>query len=205
MGDAILEALVSPHRDAVDVRYRSFELMPELPADSTTSPTSCWQPGGGSPRTGRADARTGDGSGRRTGLDYRFDRALTTNTTAAHRLSHFAAAHGPPARDGSAVFRAYFTDGPQHRRLRRSSSRTLPPKSDWIAQSALAALAGGELPMKSRRTSRCHASLESAAFRSSGVFNGKPAVSGAQPVEAFLQVLDTAWKNISGRLPLARP
>ena len=67
--------------------------MPELPADSTMSPHELLATKRGIPREqvelmhDQVTARAAE-----LGLDYRFDRALTTNTASAHRLSHFAAA-----------------------------------------------------------------------------------------------------------------
>ena len=195
MGDAILEQALEkfPHRDAVDVRYHSFELMPELPADSTTSPHELLATKRGIPREqvelmhDQVTARAAE-----LGLDYRFDQALTTNTTAAHRLSHFAAAHGRQHAMVQRLFRAYFTDG-----LNIGDYDVLADLAADVGldrASALAALASGEFSDE--------VASDIALSRELGisgvpffVFNGKFAVSGAQPVEAFLQVLDTAWKE----------
>ena len=98
------------------------------------------------------------------GLDYRFDRALTTNTTAAHRLSHFAAAHGRQHAMVQRLFRAYFTDGLNIGDYDVLADLAADVGLDRAKRSPR--LLAASLPMKSRPTSRCHASLESAAFRS---------------------------------------
>jgi predicted DsbA family dithiol-disulfide isomerase len=193
LGDTLLaQALAQfPHAERVDVRYRSYQLMPHLPVGETVGVTELLVREKGMPRA-QVEAMHAQltARGRELGIEYRFDHALAFNTRAAHRLSHFALQQGTQHELMLRLFRAYFSDG-----------------ADLSKTSALVDCAA-EVGLD--RAAALHA-LESGAFdaevtadeqeaRAIGVrgvpffvLDGRYAVSGAQPVEAFRQALETAW------------
>jgi predicted DsbA family dithiol-disulfide isomerase len=96
--------------DEVQVRWRAFQLDPGAPAepgDLRAALEAKYGPGAFDTMTGRLTAL-----GEPAGIDFRFDRAVRTNTFDAHRLIAWAA--GQPAGQDAlveALFVAYFTDG----------------------------------------------------------------------------------------------
>jgi len=96
--------------DRVTVRWRAFQLDPDAPpgpGDLRSALERKYGPGSFDAMTSRLTAL-----GAEEGIDFRFDRALRTNTFDAHRLLAWAA--GEPAGQGplvAALFRAYFTEG----------------------------------------------------------------------------------------------
>lgn len=198
MGDALLAQAIEqfPHKTDVEVRYHSFLLMPELSSDAPIDLVELLTTKRGFPREQAAAMNEQVAErGRQVGLDYRFDRALAVNTHTAHRLSHFAAAHGKQHAMVQRLFKAYFTDGlnvADHQVL-----GDLAAEAGLDRDAALAALESGQF------ADEVQADLEQARqLGISGVpffvFAGKYAVSGAQPVEAFRQALETSWNETVG-------
>ncbi len=101
-----------PHRDEVQVTWRSFELDPGAPAE---------RPEGGATHLARKygisreqalemeASMTATAAG--DGLDFRFDRLRPGNTFDAHRLVHLAHAHGVQDAMKERLMRAYLGEG----------------------------------------------------------------------------------------------
>ena len=129
------------------------------------------------------------------GLDFHLDRSLRSNTFDAHRLVHLAADHGLQDAAKERFMRAYFSEGepvgdrddagPARRRgrprPRRRSSRC------WPATSYADAVRADE--------------AEARALGITGVpffvVDRKYGVSGAQPADQLLAVLERAWSERS--------
>ena len=84
-----------PHRDAVEVAWRSYQLDPTLPEHYDGTELDYL-----STRKGMAPAQVSGMFGQvaavaaAEGLNYRFDDVVVANSFTAHRLIHLAAAHG---------------------------------------------------------------------------------------------------------------
>ena len=84
-----------PHRDAVDVTWRSYQLDPTLPDHYDGTELEYLSSRKGMP-AGQVSqmfdhvAHQAKGEG----LDYHFDKVVVANSFTAHRLIHLAAAHG---------------------------------------------------------------------------------------------------------------
>ncbi|MDD3306606.1 MAG: DsbA family oxidoreductase [Acetobacterium sp.] len=120
-------------------------------------------------------------------LEFNFDKLQPTNTFDAHRLSHYAKNKGKLKAYTEAVMKGYFTDSVNI--------------SDFDVLTAIA----GEVGLDRAEALRI---LESSAFakevrqdesnaharKINGVphflFNGKETVSGAQPVDTFVAVIE---------------
>lgn len=193
LGDTILAQALArfPHADRVDVRYRSFQLMPHLPVGEAVGVTDLLVHEKGMPR-GQVVAMNAQltAKGREVGIDFRFDQALAVNTRAAHRLSHFAFAEGKQHALMLRLFRAYFTEG-----VNLGSNEAL---ADCAAEVGLDRTAALEVLSSGAHDTEVLGDEQAA--RELGV-RGVPffvlderyAVSGAQPVEVFLKALDAAW------------
>jgi len=197
MGETLLAQALErfPHSAEVEVRYHSYLLMPDLPTDRAVDLIELLVAERGFPRE-QAEAMNAKvaARGKELGLDYRFDRAIATNTRAAHRLTHFAKQAGRQHEMPQRLFRAYFTDG-----LNVGDHAVLAELAAEVGldrDAALSALDSGvfdddvEADLRQAR----QLGITGVPFF---VFNGKYAVSGAQPVEAFLRVLNTTWDEMS--------
>jgi predicted DsbA family dithiol-disulfide isomerase len=199
MGDTLLDQALQrfPHASGVEVRYHSFLLMPQLSQDDApVSPTDLLATQHRLPRE-QAQAMNDQVTerARQIGLDYRLDRAQAVGTRTAHQLSHFAATQGKQHQMVRRLFEAYFTEG-----LNVADHQVLAGLAADVGldrDAALAALTSGEF------ADAVEADIQQARqYGIQGVpffvFAGKYAVSGAQPVEAFLQALDTSWNETVG-------
>lgn len=197
LGDGLLaQALTQfPHRDVVEVRYHSFQLQPDLPQGETFNVYEYLSKTRGFP-IAQAQAMNGHitQQGAALGLLYNFDNTLMTNTRSAHHLIHYAAQQGCQHEMVERLFRAYFTDGLHVGELEVLAG--LAAEIGLDRAEALAALQSGEFDTAVEADIR-----QARQFGIQGVpffvFNNKYAVSGAQPVEAFLQALDKAWGDKS--------
>lgn len=178
---------------AVEVTYRSFQLDPDAPESTPLSERESLQQRKG------LTAEQIDGAfatiterGREVGLAYDFDSVRGANTRRAHRLIHFAAGHGIQREAVDALFSAHFERG------------ELVSDPDTLVDIASAL---GLDPVEARAAiDSAELDAEVAAdiaqanqFGISGVpffvIDRKYGVSGAQPVEAFTQILEQVWQE----------
>lgn len=191
IGDAVLAQAVEQFSQRVDVRYHSYQLMPELPVGEVVDLPALMERRRGIPREQFAAMNEQVASrAAQVGLTYNLDRAQTTNTLAAHRLSHLAKAKGKQHEVVERLFRAYFTDG-----LNIGDEETLADlavAAGLERDEALAALRSGAYgeDVQADITTAGELGIRGVPFF---VLDGAYAVSGAQPVEVFLNALNTAW------------
>jgi predicted DsbA family dithiol-disulfide isomerase len=191
LGDTLLAQAIERFEHPVEVRYHSFQLMPELPAGPGRDVVDVLVDVKGVSRE-QAEAMNAQVAARAAtvGLDLRFDTALVANTRDAHRLLHLAREHGVQGEVAALLFRAYLTEGRDigtHGVL-----ADLAVEAGLDRDETLRALAGDD-----------HADAVDADIawaRQLGisgvpffVLDGKYAVSGAQAPEVFTQALATAW------------
>ena len=93
------------------LRWRPFQLNPEMPEEGVERTTYRAQKFGSVERGREMDANVAE-AGRAAGLEFRHDRMLRTpNTVAAHRVIRMAEDHGVQDAVVEALFQAYFQDG----------------------------------------------------------------------------------------------
>jgi predicted DsbA family dithiol-disulfide isomerase len=177
------------HADEVEITWRSFQLNPDAPA-GTAEPTLDYLARRFGPQGASMTSRVAE-LGRGEGLDLNFATALTVNTLDAHRVLHLATDLGQGGAVKERLLRAHFTEG-----------------ADLSDPDTLARLAGqaGVDPDRARAVlasdeyaDAVHA--DAAQCRALGA-NGVPffvidrryGISGAQPAEAFLHGLRTAYE-----------
>jgi predicted DsbA family dithiol-disulfide isomerase len=193
MGSAALDLALEqfPHRDRVQVRHHSFMLMPELAADAQLSFDDLLVTRHGLPRS-RAHSINAQVAARAelVGLDYRMDAAIVTNTRTAHRLTHHAATRGVEREMLRRLFKAYFTDG-----LDVGDHHVLADLAQEVGldRDEVLKVLGGNSFQASVDADLRHAAALGITGVPFLVFDGKYAVSGAQPVEYLSRVLDTTW------------
>jgi len=193
IGKRRLEAALAgfPHRDDVQVTWRSFELDPGAPAryPGTLADLLAQKMGTTPAQAQAANARLTDLAAA-DGLTYHLDQAQPGNTFDAHRLIHLAAAYGCQDAVKEALLQAYFTEGAAigdpATLVAIVSAAGLP------ADEARAVLTSGAYAADVRADER-----RAAAFGITGVpfvvIDERYGVSGAQPVAVFRETLETAW------------
>ena len=204
IGKRRLEAALAsfPHRDEVEVVFRSFELDPTAPQVGTESVADALarKYGAGPEGTRRMMDRVAAVAAD-AGLRFDYAHATHSRTVDAHRLLHLALAEGGPALQRQvkeAMLSAYFEHG-------RSMGdhdvlREVAVSAGLDEATVSRVLAGDEY------ADAVAADLQqAAAFGITGVpffvLDRRLAVSGAQPVEVFHQALQQAWE--AGHLQLS--
>jgi predicted DsbA family dithiol-disulfide isomerase len=181
------------HAAEVEVVWRSFQLDPAH-RKGLRQPVyeMLAQKFGGTTAQARAMSERVTGLAAEEGLAYDFDRAVVVNTFDAHRLTHLAKAHGLGGAMHERLMHGYFVDGEilddVDTLIRLAGEVGVP------AEEARRALSGDEYAMDVEKDIR--------EARMLGV-NGVPffaldrtyGVSGAQPVEAFVAALRTAYES----------
>jgi len=181
------------HADAVEVTWRSFELEPRAPRVRSEPLTEHL-----ATRYGVAHAEARAMQDRMTsvahgeGLQFRLDAARPGNTFDAHRLLHLARQRGLQDAVKERFLAAYLTEGEvigdPEVLIRLATQGGLPDEA------ARRVLSGDEHADAVR--------ADEAAARSLGV-NGVPffvvdrayGVSGAQPAEVLLELLEAVWAH----------
>ena len=180
-----------PHRDALDIVWRSFELDPKAPARQTVPTVELLATKYGmSAEKAQAMMDSMTATGAIDGLEFRFDRTISGNTFDAHRLIHFAATVGQRAAMVERLFAAYFTEGEA-----MGDHDTLVRMASDIGLDATA--------VRNMLLSDAHATdvrsdeARAQQFGITGVpffaINERHGISGAQPAAAIVEALTKAW------------
>src|SRR5699024_7547094 len=124
------------------------------------------------------------------GLKYHFDTMIHTNTFDAHRVAKYAEANEKGKEMTERLLKAYFTDT---RHIADHATLVELAEEVGLNSKEVAALLGendfASLVRAEERQAR-EIGVKGVPFF---VFNDKYAVSGAQPTEVFLDVLEKVW------------
>jgi predicted DsbA family dithiol-disulfide isomerase len=193
VGKARFEAALSrfEHRDAVTVRWRSFELDPNAPAETEGEYVMLLARKYGRTREqaqSMIDQMTKTAAD--AGLDFDFSKVRPGNTFDAHRLLHLAAERGCQDALKTRLLRAYLSEGEavgQPEVLQRLATEV------GLDAQEVAALLSGDGHADAVR----HDEQQAREFGINGVpffvLGGRFAVSGAQPAEVMEKALEKAW------------
>lgn len=190
LGHAHLQAASRAAGIALDVRFRSYQLAPDMTGSRPANAYVEQKYGDAAMVEGMRQRLTAAGDAHGIGFD--FERAVASNTFDAHRLHHFAMQEG----QGEAVMT----------RLLRAMHEEGADMSDHAVLTSLAADAGldadavRDVLAGDAFADAVRADVEAA--RRMGVSGvpffvvaGRWALSGAQPVEVFQQALRTAHQH----------
>ena len=192
-----------PHRDDVEVAWRSFELNPETPPGfeggviDYLSQVKGIAPAQAATMLKRvADVAAGED------LELNFDDVRHGNTIGAHQLIHLAADHGLAGDMKERLLRAYFTEGvPVHDRATLVRLATDVGLDGAETQTALD---------EDRYLAAVHADeTQARVLGITGVpffvIDRKYGISGAQETAVFTQALDQAWAEANPLTPIGSP
>ena len=199
VGKRRLEAALArfPHREAVEIVWRAFELDPSAPRerDSTASYAGRLAKKYGS-SVAEADGmikRMTD-SAASDGLDFRFDRIRPGNTFDAHRVIHLAGERGRQDAGKERLLLAYMTEGEfmgDHDTLVRLGAEA------GLDAEEVRALLASDAHVKDVREDEDAARQLGISGVPFFVLGGKYAISGAQTAEVILGVLERAWEELA--------
>jgi len=188
VGESRLEKALEARPDlAVERHWRPFQLRPDMPAGGLSRAEVLGRKFGGAERLRVMDERLAE-VGAADGIRFAWERVTNSpNTVDAHRLILFAAERGLEWPLAHALFAAYFTDG-----------RDLNDRDQLVAAAESVGVAGEEARAylaSERGVAEVAESQQTAEeLGISGVpfyvIDDRYGLSGAQPVEVFLRVLD---------------
>ena len=192
VGKRRLEAALGrfPHRDEVQLTWRSFELDPTAPAERPEdAATHLAHKYGRTVEEARAMndnlAKIAAGDG----LEYHLDALRLGNTFDAHRLTHLAKGHGVQGAMEERLMRAYLTEGEllsDRDTLERLAAEVGLPRDE--AREVLLTDRFAEDVRDDERTAAA-LGIHAVPFF---VVDRRIAASGAQPPEVLLELLERA-------------
>lgn len=182
-----------PHKDQVEVVYKSYQLNPNAPKVMKGNPAEAFAKGH------RMDVKTAKQrfsmfkqQAATVGLTYDYDNIQMTNSYDAHRLAKWANQFDKEQVLTERLMKAYFTDG-----LNIADIETLVAiakevgLSEEDAKKVLESKDYGDQVVNEINEGR-QIGVQGVPFF---VLNRKYGVSGAQPVEYFEQVLNKLWEE----------
>ena len=182
-----------PHKNHVEVIYRSFELDPHAARDSKHDTHEMLAAKYGMSYE-QAQAMTNNVAQQAAGvgLTFHFNTAIQTNTFDAHRLMYFAASHGKMHTMTERLLQAHFTDS-EH--IGNHKILVALAKEIGLDPNETANMLAGEEYAEEVRKDEQEARTIGVQGVPFFVINRKYAISGAQPSEVFLSALEKAWSE----------
>jgi predicted DsbA family dithiol-disulfide isomerase len=193
IGKRRLEAAVASSGVPVEVTWRSFQLDPSAPRQSTEDvATYLGRKYGGGREAGLAMNERVSQVAAQDGLEYHLDQAQRANTVDAHRLLHLAAEHGSQDALKERLLRAYFTEGQAV-----GDPEVLAALADEVGLPGdrVRAVLGSDEYADDVAADQAEAQALGANGVPFFVIDRRYGVSGAQPVELFEQALRQAWSE----------
>lgn len=195
IGKRHLEAALAsfPHRDEVEVEYRSFELDPSAPQVPVETTVESLATKFGTDVAGARELMArADGAAAAVGLEFNHADTPRGRTLDAHRLLHLAKDAGRQPEVKEALLAAYFSRGES------MSDREVLRRV--VVDAGLDQARVDEVLGSDEYADAVDADIAQARAYGAGgvpffVVDQKYGVSGAQPTEVFAQLLDRAWAD----------
>ncbi len=181
------------HKENVEVRWRSFQLDPNVTAgDAKNYTTFLAQKKGMSLEQVKGMFDNVTNIAAEVGLKLDFDKAIVANSFDAHRLTHLAAKYGKKTAAKEALFIAHFTDGKDiaNHAVLLDIAITLGLEKTEVENMLKSDLYAKEVNQEIEEATQL--GVNSVPFF---VINRKYAVSGAQDPSIFLGALEKAYKD----------
>ncbi|MDJ0686606.1 MAG: DsbA family oxidoreductase [Alphaproteobacteria bacterium] len=181
---------------AVTIRWRAFQLNPDMPEEGMDRQTYLTVKFGGEERAKQVYGRI-EQVGAQVGIDFRFDRiARTPNTIAAHRLIRFAQRSDYDKGDAvtNALFDAYFLDGES---IGEQETLLKIGEAAGLDRAAMQAYFDSDEDVDEILAEDSYARRLGIGGVPCFIVDGKYALSGAQEPETFLPLFDMALQEAS--------
>ncbi|MDB5278529.1 MAG: disulfide bond formation protein DsbA [Ferruginibacter sp.] len=181
------------NKDKVKIEWKSFQLDPAMKAiPGKTVHQYLAERKGVSVEKGKEMNDYMTAAAKEVGLEYHFDKAIINNTLDAHRLLHFAKKKGVQNETKEKLFAAYYTHGRDI-----GAAETLIEVGESVGLNAAEISAMLQSDAYNNEVSQDQYIAQQIGVQGVPffVFNNKYAVSGAQPVEVFAEVLAKVWQE----------
>jgi predicted DsbA family dithiol-disulfide isomerase len=187
LGNAHLAKALEQTGVSANIEMKSFQLAPDLQESAPVAQYLAKKFGSAS-RVAESHSRLTT-MGAAVGLEYQFDGAIVSNTFDAHRMHHFAKSQGAGAEVLELLLLAQHTQGKIVSDLQVLVA--IAKQAGLDVEQVTAMLAGDEFSNEVKQdVAEAHElGVTGVPFF---VFNRKFALSGAQPVEAFVQALQAS-------------
>lgn len=189
------EALVQfPHKDQVEIEFKSFELAPTASLNSGKSIYEDLSTKYGmSIEQAKQTAKGIAQQAASVGLTFNFDEMILTNTFDAHRLIKWAKLYGKEAAITEKLFYAYFTESKDLGSIEALAD--IAEASGLERQEALRVLNDKNLYTNDVRSDEGAAKQYGIRGVPYFIINQKYAISGAQPMDTFAGALQKVWEE----------
>jgi predicted DsbA family dithiol-disulfide isomerase len=181
------------HKDKVEIEWKSFQLDPNLKTDPNKSTLQhlAQNKGWSQDYAQQMLAHVTD-MAKDEGLTYNMDKSVVANSFDAHRFSHLAKKHGLQDAAEEKLFLAYFTEGKN-----TADHETLVQIGTDIGLDAAEVRAVLSSDTYADEVQQDIYQAQQVGVRGVPFFvvNQKYAVSGAQPSETFLGLLNKVWQE----------
>ncbi|MEH7076927.1 DsbA family oxidoreductase [Neobacillus drentensis] len=185
-----------PHKDQVEVEFKSFELDPNTPKNIGQNIHEVLAQKYGMSVEKAKEANKGVGQQAATvGLTFNFDEMKPTNTFDAHRLAKYAQTQGKEAVVSEKLLHAYFTESKHIGEFETLAE--IAEASGLDRQEVLKVLNDKNAYAIDVRQDESLAQQYGVRGVPYFVINQKYAISGAQPMETFIGALQKVWEEES--------
>lgn len=182
-----------PHKERVDVQWKSFQLDPSAPKRSDEDMYTMLAKKKGGTREQMKGMVAGVVERARTvGLDYDMEQAVMVNTYDGHRLIQLAKSKGLGDAMEERLFKAHFVEGAD---LSDQAVLQRMGEEAGLAPADVAALWPGDEFGDAVRADIAEAQRIGVRGVPFFVIDGKYAVSGAQAADHFLGAMQQAWSE----------
>jgi predicted DsbA family dithiol-disulfide isomerase len=189
IGERRLRRALEARGVEADVVWRPYQLQPGLPREGLPWSRFVDEKFGGAARAQGMFAQVA-AAGAGEGIDFRFDRvAVAPNTRDCHRLMMLSGEHGRTWQMADALFRAYFTDGQDVTRGAVLAAEAVKAGLDENATWAMLRSDRFTLEIDAGQARAAEIGIGGVPFF---ILADRFTLSGAQPYDTFLQVLDRA-------------
>jgi predicted DsbA family dithiol-disulfide isomerase len=176
------------------VEWHPFQLNPDMPPEGMDRRTYLEHKFGGKEGAVRAYAPVVE-HGEALGLDWRLDAITRTpNTLNAHRLIHWAGIEGRQTPVVANLFKAYFVEG---RDIGDTAVLADIAEKVEMDRAATEALLAGEADADDIRARDAHARKRGVTGVPTFIVAQQHALSGAQPTELWLQVINELAEKLA--------
>ncbi len=186
-----------PHKNDIDIEWKSFQLDPNTSSQPGKKTYDYLAERYGRDRNWAVEMHKNvSDQAKAVGLEYDFDKAIIANSFDAHRLSHLAKKYnlGNPLEE--LIFKAYFTEGKD---VANHETLVELGKEVGLDETEIRTMLASDLYADAVRSDIAEAQQIGVKGVPFFVMDRKYAVSGAQPVEAFLQTLEKSWEDWGGK------
>jgi len=190
IGKRKLEAALAefPQKNDVEIQFKSYQLDPNSPPYSGQDFYESMSKKFGSAEQAKQMMVNVADQAKMVGLNFHFDTMKPTNTFNAHRLEKFAATHGKGAEVAEKLLYANFTESKDVGNI--DILANIAADTGLDKDEALAALQDDNAYADEVRADIDEAKQFGITGVPFFIFNRKYSLSGAQPKETFLQVLE---------------